>query len=145
MKRIKLMEETTPSLYEVGYLARGEEGAGILMGHLKRLGAEILFEGEVKSIKLSYPVRHHSSAHFGYTHFKINPDLISGLSNALKLDSEIIRFLIITPPFLKDRNQVPESVPMQPRRVVKPKTEVSEGGAVSNDLLEEKLEEILNK
>lgn len=139
------MEETTPNLYEIGYLARGEEGAGILIGHLKRLGAEILFEGEVKSIKLSYPIEHHSSAHFGYTHFKINPDLVSDLSNALKLDNQVIRFLLITPPFLRDRGQVPESVPMQPRRVVKPKAEVSEGVAVSNDLLEEKLEEILNQ
>lgn len=137
------MEETTSKPYEIGYLVRSEESASALIGHLKRLGAKILFEGETKSIKLSYPVRHHSSAYFGYIHFEIHPELISNLNDALKLDNQITRFLIITPPFAKERNQSPNTEPTQSRRVIKPKTEVNEGVALSNDLLEEKLEEIL--
>ena len=139
------MEETTPKPYEIGYLVRDEEGASALIGHLKRLKAEIVFEGELRSIKLSYPVQHHPSAYFGYIHFEIHPELIGSLNDALKLDNQITRFLIITPPFLRDRSYGAESAPAQSRRVVKPKTEVSEGTAASNDLLEEKLEEILNK
>jgi len=139
------MEGKTLKPYEIGYLVGSEEGTSALVGHLKRLGAEILFEGEVRSIKLSYPVQHHSSAYFGYIHFEIHPELIGGLNNALKLDNQITRYLLITPPFLRDRSYGAESVPAQPRRAVQPKTEVSEGTAVSNDLLEEKLEEILNK
>lgn len=139
------MEETTPKSYEIGYLVGSEEGTSALIGHLKRLGAEILFEGEVKSIKLTYPIRHHSSAYFGYIHFEMHPEFISKLNDALKLDNQITRFLLITPPFLRDRSYGAESAPVQPRRAVKPKTEVNEGAAVSNDLLEEKLEEILNK
>ena len=139
------MEEKVSKPYEIGYLVKSEEGAGALIGHLKRLEAEILFEGELRSIKLSYPIEHHSSAYFGYIHFEINPELISDLNDALELDNQITRSLLITPPFLKDRSQGPESVPTQSRRIIKPKTEVSEGVAVSNDLLEEKLEEILNQ
>jgi len=139
------MEETTSKPYEIGYLVKSEEGTSVLIGHLKRLGAEILFEGEVRSIKLSYPVRHQSAAYFGYIHFEIHPELIGNLNDALKLDNQITRFLLITPPFVKDRSHGPESVSTQSRRVIKPKTEVNEGVAVSNDLLEEKLEEILNQ
>lgn len=139
------MEEKTSKPYEIGYLVRSEEGTSALIGHLKRLGAEILSEGELRSIKLSYPVQHLSSAYFGYIHFEINPELIGSLNDALKLDDQITRFLIITPPFLRDRSRGPESAPTQPRRVIKAKSEVNEGATVSNDLLEEKLEEILNK
>ncbi len=137
------MEEKASKPYEIGYLIRSEEGTSALIGHLKRLGAEILFEGEVKSIKLTYPIEHYSSAYFGYIHFEIHPEFISNLNDALKLDNQITRFLIITPPFLNNRSHGPESVPTQSRRVIKPKAEVNEGVAVSNDLLEEKLEEIL--
>lgn len=139
------MEEKTSKSYEIGYLVKSEEGTGALIGHLKRSGAEILSEGELKSIKLSYPIQHLNSAHFGYVHFEINPELIGSLNDALKLDSQIVRFLLVTPPFLRDRSRGPESASIQPRRVVKTKSEVNEGATVSNDLLEEKLEEILNK
>ena len=134
--------------YEIGYLVRDEEGTSALVGHLKRYEAEILFEGETKSIRLAYLVRHLLSAYFGYIHFKVDPGVIGDLNNALKLNSQIIRFLIVTPPFTKERSQRSgtESVRSE-KRAVKPNVEFSEKPevAVSNDLLEEKLEEILNK
>jgi len=139
------MEETILKSYEIGYLVKNEDGAEAVIRELKRQGAQILFDGEVKNIKLAYPIGHFSSAYFGYTHFKIDPELISNLKNTLKLDNQITRFLIITPPFAKDRSSGPESVPAQPRRATRPKIEASVETAVSNDLLEEKLEEILNK
>ena len=132
--------------YEIGYLVRSEEGARILLNHLKRLGAEISFEAGVKGIKLTYPIRHLSSAYFGYNHFEIDPGIIGSLNDSLKLDSEIMRFLIVTPPFLRgDKSSRPSPEPTQPRRTVKPRAETSIPSAASNDLLEEKLEEILNK
>lgn len=138
------MAEETKS-YEIGYLVRGEEGSRALLSHLKRYEVEILFESEVRSVKLSYPIAHLSGAHFGFVHFKIDPEKIGDLKDALKLDNEIIRFLIITPPFAKERSQVPGAEPPQPKRRAVPVIKSTEEIAVSNDLLEEKLEEILNK
>lgn len=135
--------EKTLKPYEIGYLVKSEEGARTLIDHLKRQGAEILFEGEIKGIKLSYPIRRLPEAYFGYAHFKINPEVISGLSDALGLDGEIVRFLIVTPPFAKDKSFRPVSEPAQPRRAARPRAEPSKEIAASNDLLEEKLEEIL--
>ena len=134
--------------YEIGYLVKDEEGTSALVSHLKRYEAEILFEGETKGIKLAYLVQHLLSAYFGYIHFKVDPGVIGDLNNALKLNSQIIRFLIITPPFTKERSQRLGTESVRPeKRAIKPNVEFSEKPevAVSNDLLEEKLEEILKQ
>lgn len=137
------MEETTLKAYEIGYLVRSEEAKEILIDHLKRFGAKILSEGEVRSLKLAYPIERLSSACFGYLHFEINPMFLADLNNALKLDNQIVRFLIITPPFLKDRSSRP-GPPQRGREPTRARIEESltsprEGTAVPNDLLEEKL------
>lgn len=132
--------------YEIGYLVRGEEGTGVVMDHLKRLPAEILFEGEVKATRLLYPIERLTSAYFGYIHFKSDPEVISNLNDALKLDNQVVRFLIVTPPFTKERSQRFSPTPPQPRKLAKPDTlPALKEATASNDLLEEKLEEILNK
>ena len=138
--------------YEIGYLIRSEEAKEVILGHLARAGALILSDGEIKGIKLAYPIEHLPSAYFGYIHFEIDPDSIAPLVGALRLDSQIVRALVITPPFLRERG-------LEPRSSAKVEsTAASRGGeprpdrlgreedrAASNDLLEEKLEEILNK
>lgn len=137
------MEEKS---YEIGYLVRDEEGTSALIGHLKRFQAEILFEGETRSIKLAYPIERLSAAYFGYIHFKVDPGIIGDLNNSLKLDNQIVRFIIVTPPFTKERSQGLGTESLRPEKSrAKPKVEFSEKPevAASNDLLEEKLEEIL--
>ncbi len=139
------MEEKS---YEIGYLVRDEEGTGVVIDHLKRFQAEVLFEGETRSIRLAYQIERISAAYFGYVHFKVDPGVISDLNNSLKLDNRIIRFLIVTPPLTKERDQGQTAEPIRPEKSrVKPKVEFSEKPetVASNDLLEEKLEEILNK
>ena len=137
-------EETALKTYEIGYLARGEEGASVLASHLTQIGATILFGSDLRNIKLTYPIQHLSSAYFGYVHFEALPDLISNLDAALKLDSQIIRFLVITPPVMRERSGS-STEPREIREVARPKVEPGKEIPVSNDLLEEKLEEILNK
>ncbi len=136
------MEEKASKSYEVGYLARGEEGSSVVAGHLKRIGGEISLESEIRNIKLTYPIKHHSSAYFGYVHFEIDPELVDSLKSALRLDNQIIRSLIITPPVAREKSRT-EPEPAPPRKMAKPKVESGEDATVSNDLLEEKLEEIL--
>lgn len=131
--------------YEIGYLVRSEEDSSALINQLKQFQAEILFESEARSIKLAYPIAHLPSAYFGFVHFRMNPTSIANLNDALKLDSEIIRFLIISPPFVKERSQKTETEPVGPRKTVRPVVQTGEDTTLSNDLLEEKLEEILNK
>ncbi len=143
-----MTSEENLKAYEIGYLARDESGRENILNHLKRFRAEILFESDVRSIKLTYPISHLTNAYFGYIHFKLDPESISNLSNGLKLENQIIRFLIITPPF-KEKDQRPERPGGEPRVRVEPRASApiadTSEVAASNDLLEEKLEEILNK
>ncbi len=141
------MEEERKS-YEIAFLLRSLEGIGALVKHLNNLGAEIISEGEVKELKLTYPIKHLNSAYFGYVHFNFQPDSIAGLNETLKLQEGILRFLIITPPFTKNRSERLQGGPIKPERkpILPPVTPLSESGTeISNDALEAKLEEILNK
>jgi len=145
-----VMTDQTTKSYEIAFLLRNEEGAAVLMRHLRQFGAEILAEGEIKERKLSYPIDHLKSAYFGYIHFKASPAVIGDLTEAMNLDKEILRFLIITPPFLpKEKNQRPPAQ-SEKSRTAKPRAEAKPVGPLvesqlSNDLLEQKLEEILGE
>lgn len=137
-------EETTLKPYEVGYLLRSEEGVGSLADHLSGIGATVLFQSDLRNIKLAYPIEHLSSAYFGYAHFEARPDQVANLNAALKLNNQIIRFLIITPPVMREKGRA-EAEPRMERGMARPKAEPAGDASASNDLLEEKLEEILNK
>ena len=99
-------------------------------------------------IQTSYPIGRQNSAYFGYIHCKLPAHVVGDVKNALSLDEDVLRFLIISPPFEKGvREQVLRQETFTPKRderkrtPVKPQPET----ALSNDLLEEKLEEILQK
>ncbi len=141
-----MKEEATKS-YEISFLVRGENGAASLVRYLNQFGGEILNEGEMKSIQLSYPIKKETSAYFGCIHCKLPKDSIEDMTKELELDENILRFLIVTPPF--SRGKTERSVKGEPRPSVVKKESVTRTSkpqpetALSNEVLEEKLEEIL--
>ncbi len=131
----QVMEDISKKAYEISYLLKAEEDASLVIQALSDLGAEIVNESAVSEIRLSYPINKETKAYFAYLHFNLDPELVVKLRDALQLNTKVLRFLIVTPPFVKS----------QPRR------EVSEFRAkpvefphieLSNDALEERLEEI---
>ena len=140
------MDEKIMRPYEVSFLAKSENGASVMIGHLTKFGAEISSEGEISEMELSYPIDNHESAYFGCMQCKIPTDAINGIHDAVNLDKEIMRVLIVTP--LPDREKVEKSgtqtSSMDKKQVIKASSAKSKQDSVlSNDLLEEKLEEIL--
>lgn len=81
--------------YEISFLASSEEARNSVVEVLKKFKAEIFDEGEFKRIRLAYPVKKQTSAFFGYIQFSAVPSIISGLKDSLKLNSQILRFMII--------------------------------------------------
>ncbi len=140
--------------YEIGYLAKEEDNRQEIMKLLSSYQAIILNEGKAVKINLSYPIKKEKSAHFGFVWFSLEPELIKELTEKLKLNGKILRFLIITPPVqLRDRKIAARS-----REIIKPpkvkKQPALEGeqarpqkeetpAVIDNELLEKKLEEIL--
>ncbi len=135
--------------YEVSFLSKSEKGAAVIVEHLTRFGAEISSEGKIREMKISYPINRNESAYFGCIQCKIPTDAIGGIRDAVKLDKEILRVLIVSPLPERAKGERPRMTPgvsseakgrTGAKEVMKSKPEA----ALSNDLLEEKLEEILN-
>lgn len=129
------MEETTRRAYEISYLLKVEEDVGAVVNLLSQLGAEIINEGTVAEIRLAYPIKKEIRAYFGYLHFNLDAEFITKLRDKLQLESKILRFLVVTPPFVKTKtyreNSTDRSKPAMEQRA-----------ELSNVALEEKLEEI---
>lgn len=123
------MEENKKD-YEIAFLLKSPEALKELSGALKSKGAEIVYESPLKEVSLSYPIKKHVSAQFGFYHFKASPEAVSGLKADLGLSQSVLRFMIITPPV--------KIASVQPRPERKPMAPV-----MSNEMLEGKLEEML--
>lgn len=140
------MDDQVVKSYEVSFLAKNENGAASLVKNLSRFGGEILDEGDLEEIKLSYPISRQNSAYFGCIHCKLPPNVISDINEALKLEGDILRFLIVSPPFDRGRvDRAPrQEIPASKKEEkIKEPTKTQAENVLSNDLLEEKLEEIL--
>lgn len=133
--------------YEISFLLRSEEDVQTVVRHLSDRGAEIVAEGAVEKIRLAYPIEKENEAFFGYIHFAMDPAEIVALHDAMQLDKKVIRFLIVTPAFVKSTKRrlggkfTKEAVKAEPEAVVEsaPAT-VHED--ISNDVLEKALKEM---
>lgn len=142
------MDEQAKKLYEVSFLAKSENGAATMVGHLVASGAQIVNEGDLNKMKLAYPIEKEESAYFGCITCSIPTQAVSKVYDAVRLDKEIMRVMILTPTVIREnaeskgRPQMPE-LPGGAIRPKTPKVDAEEKPVLSNELLEEKLEEIL--
>ena len=132
--------------YEISFLAKDEADVKKGLDLLRRSGATIFLEGPVEVTRLAYPIGRETSAYFGYAHFSLPKGDLPALSHDLRSGALFIRFLIISPPFVK----------AAPRPFARPRTREAmsavpstERSAVSlplsNEALEKKIEEILKE
>lgn len=143
--------------YEIGFLAKSEEGKEWLVKTLKDRHFSIADGGDFSRIKLAYPIKKESFAYFGYLYFSGKPENIKELKNELNPSPKILRFIIISEPVMMEENKkqeerqiisekssfespAPTPAISQP---LKEKPEKPKTGTLSNEELEKKLEEIL--
>ena len=129
--------------YEIGFLGTEEKSAEAVLTALKQHKAEILLEGPVEKIALSYPIEKNTTANFGYIHFRTLPDEMAGLRRDLQAQPLIIRFLIVTPPFLKPKPRWETKARTKPVASATVTPEPPVNAPLSNEALEKKIEEIL--
>lgn len=144
--------------YEITFIAAAEDGAVEVEKELAALGCALTGKGPLAALKLAYPVKKHTTGHFGYLWFSAMAEDVKKLHDAIAIKPGILRFLIVTPPVKVTvrENRAPRERGMQPKPAVSevPKEAlVSEARpqaasmrapeALSNELLEKKLEEIL--
>lgn len=84
--------------YEITFIAVAEDGAIEVEKELAALGCAITGKGPLAAIKLAYPVKKHTTGHFGYIWFSAMAEDVKKLHDALSIKPGILRFLIVTPP-----------------------------------------------
>jgi ribosomal protein S6 len=143
------MEKETKN-YEIGFLTSGEEDIKEVTKELDAHKAKILNPGKSKKVNLAYKIEKQSVAFFTYIQFNMDPAQVESLSNKLKLNSKILRFMVINLPAIAMKAQKemekpteqPENHPVKQKSSETPK-KASSDDFVNNELLEKKLEEIL--
>lgn len=146
------MNEEVKKTYEISFLSKSENGAAVLVSHIKSAGGEIIHEGNIKEMKLAYPIKKETSAYFGCINATLPGEAIDDMTKALNLEGDILRFLIITPPLRGEQKEQTTRQIRRPQTVTRessvarasaPAKKAKEDTSISNELLEEKLEEIL--
>lgn len=127
--------------YEISFIASSEDDAKRLMDALKQAGAEIITESPLAKTPLSYPIEKKDEAFFGYSHFSIEPEKVVQLEKQFRVQSPVLRFLIVTPPFMKSKEKR-QYIPRK-KSAAAPAVEKKQSSHLSNEALEKQLKEIL--
>lgn len=136
------METAEAKSYEISFLLKDEVAAHDLVKILKQEGADIRFEGPLKKVSLAYPMKKEQQGHFGYFHFELSPEKIGIIDREFKMNQKILRFLIVTPPFMKS-TPAPSSRPVRSEFEEKRTLPNKSLLPLSNEELEKKIDEIL--
>ncbi len=139
------MEETEnkdQKEYEVSFLTKSEGGTSAVLKLIKQHQFEVTSESSVRRINLAYKVKKETEGYFGSFHIKGSSDLIRALDHDLKTNPEIIRSLVITPPFTKTKAVISPKIRMRPTSVPTVELE-TKTLPLTNEALEKKIEEIL--
>jgi len=133
------MEEIEKRKYEIAFILKTEE-ATVISRFLEERGFTILTENHLEKVQLAYPIKKENYAYFGYLHFEGEPAAIKNLKADLKLNPEVLRYLIIARLFgKKDFKKSEPAESVEP----KGKLSLSPEPVLTNEALEKKIEEIL--
>lgn len=138
------MDKKDAKNYEIGFLVKDESDAAGIIKTIGGYKATVTNEGAIKRIQLAYPIKKATSACFGYVFFSSLPENITKLKDSLKINQNILRFLIVTPPIVA--TSFPTSKPIRkisPIKSTLPVKKFESAQTLSNEALEKKLEEIL--
>jgi len=126
-------------IYEIAFLLKDPASEKVILDLLSENKAVISNQSPINSIKLAYPIKKHTSAYFGYINFEADPTNIKSVSETLNLNPEVLRFLIITSPVISKKSESDKYSEAKKSS----KLESGNGTVLTNEALEEKLEEIL--
>lgn len=132
--------------YELSFLLKDEEGIAALQGMLTKFGCTTTSQSEIKRIVLAYPIKKETSALFGYVYFMATPEHMKDFTHELRLESHVLRFLLINKPIKREFISASEGSPRRTSETSEKEalSEEKQSHAVTNEDLEKKLEEILN-
>jgi|YNPMSStandDraft_1061717.scaffolds.fasta_scaffold13158_2 ribosomal protein S6 len=120
--------------YEISFLLKDPKDAEIIYDALNKFEAKILTHKEPEKINLAYPIKKNDSAFWGYVYFEMHPENLVNFDKNLKTQQNILRYMIIKDPFIKQQSQ-PKPQPKQ--QEIPKKIEV-----LTNEELSRKIQEM---
>lgn len=126
--------------YEVAFLVRDEASAQDASARVAQYGT-ITSQGAVKRLAFAYPVKKETSGFFGFLRLQALPEAITRLEKDFEMAQPILRVLVTR---ISDKKEG-AAEEGRPKRVMRtaPRAEAAPGGALTNEALEKKIEEIL--
>jgi len=141
--------------YELAFLLRSDQDYKEINKSINDAEVKISAEGQMLKIKLAYPIRKENFAFFGCLYLTGNAENIKKLSEALRSNLKILRFLIFIKPLIKasevgrasrtrlSREPLEHVKTSEPASRPVPSTTPGRAQNLSNEALEKRLEEIL--
>jgi len=133
------MENKEKKDYELSFLIKAPGDEARIFEIIRKYRGDIYNESSIDNIILSYPIKKQTSALFGFCHFTVQTEDISKINQELKLLDSTLRFLLIRRPLRNIGNQIAPEEPPEKKR-----DDSSAPTSLTNEALEQKLEEILS-
>lgn len=133
------MHQTELKEYEISSVSTSETVLADVKGALEKEQATVSEEGKSVAIRLAYPIRKQTSGFFGFIKFSAYPETITAIEKRVSALPHMLRLLIVTPPPVHVSEN--ERRPQRPVTTDKPGT--PESAQLTNEALEQKIEEIL--
>lgn len=133
-----------PKKYDISFIQKSEDST-VVRTLIEKHGGAILNERSPVKLRLSYPIKKETQGFLGTIECTLPGEALARLSSDAKLDHDILRFIVGVQKEIKEshRRDSEERAPKKKKigAVLKPKGGFS--AALSNEALQEKLEEIL--
>lgn len=152
MAETLIQKEVETRLYECAYLIHpnaSEEEITRIVNDIKKIVERhqgiISQEQSPFKRRLSYPILKQPEAYFGFLRFSIEPRHTIDISKALKLETPLLRFLIINihPQQLQEeQRQTHRQIPDTVKKLYRPKKEAPQ--EIKSEEFEQKLKELLS-
>ncbi len=137
-------EEIILKKYEISFLIRSESDDSAVKEIIEKNGGRNVETIPAVKTRLAYPIKKENYAFFGVTYFDSSPEAIEAIDGDLRLRSNVLRFLIITPPVVRKAEAEKKPFPKGKTAVPSPAAApAAMAGSLSNEALEKTLEEIL--
>ncbi len=136
----------TQKIYDISFIQRSEN-VGVVRQIIEKYGGVILNEHPLVKLRLSYPIKKETQGFLGTIECTLPAESVRTVSSDVKLEHDILRFIVNV------QNKIKEAAPRsseegglqqrKKRTIVPPKPKGGFNTILSNEALQEKLEEIL--
>ena len=129
--------------YEIALVLSNEGGLQAGLDALGQAGALNVFEGRVVPFRFAYPIAKHATGFFAFTRCLLSPERVEAITSGIRGTPHVLRFLVVSPPPQLSARNEKRPTSSSPRTSPLEQSVAPASPTLTNEALEQKLEEIL--